>query len=508
MGSPTTGKTGCGVEEIQDVSEEELWSMLPEATGHERIAVLAELAARAAQRRDFARETTCLEEAAATAREIEDTISVAELHDRLGGSRFRAGDYPASVDFHGRAADEFSRSGVNLRAAEALWGQADAYRMTGDFDRWLSASEQSRRLAESEDAPVLAADACFLQARALYHLDREAEAIEACQAGRDYYRRAGLPDRVAEIDDFAITVHCYLEQFDEAMDLARRCLVFARESQTERDDPYARERLAEVMQRRGDSEAALEQLAIAQAGYRQQTALVGSARCERLRGEALVSLDRLGEAQEAFLDARILFDSTGFDIDSLWCEGRRAFVLQWMGEFREAARIHEGLVNAWRGRENAELDLRWSVVNVLTCLYDAGAYGDCVEKSEELRDVWPDDITLDDASYREFLGLTAAALLQVGRADAAVPLADQVIEHSKVREAGIGTAYCYEIRGRSRMAEDEVAATQDLSHAIALHLAKGRISRARELSADFLPVDTPAVVSESQHLREQRGEGH
>lgn len=71
-------------------------------------------------------------------------------------------------------------------------------------------------------------------------------------------------------------------------------------------------------------------------------------------------------------------------------------------------------------------------------------------------------------------------------------MANHVIANTPAREAGLGTAYCYEVRGNSRLHSDEAAASQDFSHAIALLLARGRIDRARELSKYFLPVDVDA----------------
>lgn len=494
--------------EFQQTTEEELWSMLGDASGHDRIEILAELAGRARYRGDFDRETTCLEQVAATALEIADAAWVADAHINLGSSRFNAEDYGSSVEYYGQAADEFAASGSSVRSASALWGQADAYRMLDDPDRSLETARESRRIAESEGVDALAGDACYLQALALFALKQAPEAIEACQSGRDHFRRAQLPMKVARIDDFAVTVYCHLDKYDEALELARGCLVLARESASESDDSHALWRLAEVLHRGGDDESALTQIGLAQQAFRSADDLIGCAKCERLRGDALFSLGRPQEAQDAYLDARILFDANGFDYSALVCEESRAGVLQWMGEYRQATQINERLVDLWsRGEDNA-IDARWSAVRVLANLHDAQQYGECVERFEQYRSLWPDDATAEDPSYREFLGLTASAMSRIGRDGEAVAMAQHVINNTRAREASIGTAYCYEIRGRSRSAEDEVAGTQDIAHAIALHLAKGRVDWARDLSRDFLPVDPPSRISDLENPPEQIAGGH
>ncbi len=90
------------------------------------------------------------------------------------------------------------------------------------------------------------------------------------------------------------------------------------------------------------------------------------------------------------------------------------------------------------------------------------------------------------------------ALEQTGQVGRATEIASQVIAQTPAREASLGTAYCYEVRGRSRLNSDEPGASQDFSHAIALHLVQGNADRARELSQYFLPAN--------DSLRKQTGD--
>lgn len=331
-----------------------------------------------------------------------------------------------------------------------------------------------------------------MQARALFLLNRDDEAITACVAARDRYRAAELPQKVAEVDDFAISVHLYLGHLDDALQLARGCLVLARMSSSDEDDAYARMRLADVFLQRGDIDDALEQAGIALVAYQSHDNFVGAAQCEQLRGEAFLDRGEAAQALEAFADARVIFDATGHDLEALRCETRLATTLHYAGDYRAAARANRRLADAYRQLEDQQSNVQLSVVRLLDNLQEAGAHDECLQAAEHYLDAWPEGSTAEDPSYRECLGLYAFALDKCGQPEHATAMANHVIANTPAREAGVGTAYCYEVRGNSRLHSDEVAASQDFSHAIALLLARGRADRARELSRYFLPVDVDA----------------
>ncbi len=476
------------MEELQQLPEEDLWSKLGEAVGRERIDILFELGSRASQRDDFATASTLWQEIEEAAQESGDVAVAAEAVRLQGGAAFFAGDFEAAVELYQRAAKGHEEAGRSRDAAGALWCLADTYRAIGDFENQLGAALESRAIAESEGDFNIAGDACLLEARALYALNRDAEAVTVCGTGRDHYRAAERPDKVARIDDFAVTVHLYLGNLDEALELARGCLVLARTSSSEEDDPYARLRLAEVFQRRGESDRALEHAGLAMAAYRAHNDLIGAAWCEQRRAEALFDKGEADEALDAFADARVLFDATGRDYDALRCEARFAIVQHYAGDYGQAARVNRRLIEAFSRIDDDE-EVRWSIVRLLDNLHEDGLHGECLQAAEQYMGAWPDGSTAEDPTYREFLGLYALALEANDRADQATAIANHVIAHTPAREAQIGTAYCYEVRGRSQLDRDEAAASQDFSHAIALHLARGRVDRARVLSKYFLPTD-------------------
>ena len=476
------------MEDLQKWPEEDLWSKLGEAVGRERIDILFELGSRAAQREDYATASTMWQEIEGVAVESGDAEIAAEAVRLQGSAAFFAGDYVSAADLYQRAATGYEQAGRARDTSGALWCLADCYRALGELENQLGAARESRAIAEFEGERSMAGNACLLEARALYQLNHDEDAVAACAVGRDHYRAAERPDKVAQIDDFAVTVHLYLGNLDEALELARGCLVLARTSSADEDDAYARLRLAEVFQRRGDSDQALEHAGLAMASYRAHNDLIGAALCEQLRAEALFDKGDSAQSLEAFADARVLFDATGRDYDALRCETRYAIVQHYIGDYHQAARVNRRLVGAFSRLDDPE-EVRWSIVRLLDNLHEDGLHADCLQAAEEYMDAWPEGSTAEDPTYREFLGLYALALEATDQPEQATAIANHVIAHTPAREARIGTAYCYEVRGRSQLDRDESAASQDFSHAIALHLARGRVDRARELSKYFLPTD-------------------
>ena len=474
--------------DLQQMAEEDLWTALTQASGRERIDVLFELANRASGRRDHDRALTLWQEVESTAAQLGDVGQAATAMRLQGAACFSAGDAQAAVETYQRAAAAYGEAGMSRDAASVLWCLADCYRVLGDVEAQLSAAVQSRELAQFEGEHTVAGDACFLQARALYLLNRDEEALVVCRAGRDHFRAAERPDLVAVVDDFAVSVHLFLGNLDEALELARGCLVLANVSSSTADDRYARYRLAEVFLRRGEAEQALGQADQALTAYRQADDFVGAARCEQLRAEAFFEREDLPAALEAFANAWVLFDATGRETEGLRCDTRRAVALHYAGDYRQAARINERLVQAF-GQVGDQPAVRWSVVRWLDNLRQDQQFEQCRQIAQDHAGLWPPDATAEDASYREFLGVSSLALEQIGHVDRATEIASQVIAQTPAREASPGTAYCYEVRGRSRLDSDEPGAGQDFSHAIALHLVQGNIDRARELSQYFLPAN-------------------
>lgn len=470
------------------MSDNELWELLAHAQGQARIEVLSELADRAVNRNDLSSADSLLSEIVSTAQEILDTTWEADTLARRAGLAFRSGEFTTSVELYGRAADVFAGSGRDREVARALWGQADAFRRLGDWPASLTSAERAVDAARSASDNLLAGDSTFLKARALYWLDEDEQAWEACFVARDYLRHAEAPHQVFAVDDFAITIGLYLDRLDDALALAQGCLEYAKDVPSRASEPYARKRLGEVYLRRGDLSLAVQNLDQARSQFREEQDLLGVAYVDLLRSQALFRLGEYEESRDAARSARVLLDAHGRDYDALQADVSRAVVLHTLGEFDKAVQLNRTLVRKFSSGED-ELEAQWSAVRLLENLFEAQQFSACLTAFDELREVWGEEPAADSRTYLDSLGLRAAAMAETGRTEEAAQLAGHVIESTTAAQAGRTTGLCYEVRGLTRLAADEPGALQDLAHAIALHLASGDSIRAEGLSQHFMPAD-------------------
>jgi tetratricopeptide (TPR) repeat protein len=270
---------------------------------------------------------------------------------------------------------------------------------------------------------------------------------------------------------------------ERALELARGHLVLTRGADGQ-EDPDALLRLAEVHNRRGAPREALSCADRARGMHRERGSLTGVARSEMVRANALDRLDRLEEALGAFTEAGVLFDASGWDADALYAQIRQAVVLHALGRYLEAARLNKDLTVRYLARPGDEVTARWCLARLLDNLFEAHDYAGILATFDEFAPAWPEGAGVGEAVYRECLGFRAAALEELGESARATALADEVIAATPAREASVATALCFEIRARS--SSDESRASQDLAHAIALHVARGKEARARQLSEHFL----------------------
>lgn len=467
--------------DFTQLTDEDLWTRVNEVSDRDRIEVLVELGDRAFRVGEFARARTLLEEAHNTAEEVGDRRWVAEILYGQGAAAFNAGDVGVAVGCYGQAAQVFCEIGMSREAVRALLCQADGHRELDHLEECLAVAREAGALAESGTDSTLAGEACHLQAAALQRLGRDQETLYACDAARMHFQQAGCPDRVVQINDMAITAHLRLGHLDAAQQVARDCLAVARLS--EENTSRARYRVAEVLQRRGQHKAALDEAEVAQQEYRKADDLIGVAQCQWLRADALMGLGRHHEALEAFEQARVLFDATGQARAALCCQVDQAYAWQVLGNHGEAERINRRLVWAFAAADRESIDAQFSAVRLLANLTAQRRYDECCDTAEELMALWPEGSTATTPSYREFLGQWTWALEQTGRVEYAVAMATHVIKRTPSGVASPAAANSHEVRGRHRLAHQQPAAMQDLARASRAHLALGQVERASDLAS-------------------------
>jgi tetratricopeptide (TPR) repeat protein len=90
-----------------------------------------------------------------------------------------------------------------------------------------------------------------------------------------------------------------------------------------------------------------------------------------------------------------------------------------------------------------------------------------------------------------FYSLKARALYALERHEEAMGVADTALAQTKNEEVDLSTAQLYEIRARVSLEQNRPDKERQIAHAIALLLAFGETSKARELSDYFKPDFSP-----------------
>ncbi|MEI6623053.1 MAG: hypothetical protein WCP28_14210 [Actinomycetes bacterium] len=476
-------------EQLTDASDNELWTMLGDATALPRAELLCELGQRAALRGEYGRAASLFGSAGTTSAEHGDATLAGFAFSQQGMALFDADEFGEAAVAHTQSVTQYHLAGRAEEAAHVLWAQAAAFLEGGDMDGCLTTTIAARSLAESEDLPELAGRACLLQARALNALDRELEALDACEAGRQFSRSAGEPTLVAQIDDFRLTLCLALGRLDQALELATGCFVLAKASGLPEDAARAELRLAETHLTRGEADLALVHAEQARARHTDVAEMLGAARCDRVRGDALFELDRADEAIAVFTQARVLFDANGHDLDSLRCDADRAVVLHMVGRFADAATLNARLVAAYHNmtHNGVSVDLSWSVAR----LADNYLALDDPRATFDVTHEWVDRLDAHDADAKAPLINTLAAHARATEALSglapAAQIAERVLSLTSQSQVNRNTAWMYDIRARHLLESNDPRAEHALAQAIAMHLAMGCTDRARELSKHFLP---------------------
>jgi tetratricopeptide (TPR) repeat protein len=350
----------------------------------------------------------------------------------------------------------------------------------------LAAATAAKALAEAEEDTVLRAEAGFLRSRALYWLDRDEEALSACSEAREGYRTTGATEKVAQADDFALTIRLHVNQLDEALQLATSCYVLAKNTPVKGTEGYAMRRLAEVHLRRAEFDQAIDMAEAAVRVHREANSLIGVARAEHLRGRALMEKGELKAAAEVLTEARVLFDAAGSSSEVLTCANDLAFVMGSVGDLSGAVLVNRRIIEEIRSTDQAgDWRLRHAIVRLVDNLVDLKDHASALQVLDE----WLEHLESagPDWTLRRALELKAQVMDELGDLGRAAVAAEKALALTTSGDVDWYTAHVYEIRAKWLLEIGDDQAGVTLAGAIALHIAHGSDERAGELSKFFLP---------------------
>lgn len=481
------------------VTDSELWARLADAEGLDRYDALCDLAVNAQQRGDYTESHALYEAAAEAAHQAGDNTAAGEAWRRRGSGLYNTSEYVESAAAYQRAYEAFAQDGREMEMSAVLWGRSDALFALAEFEQSLADAESCFALANVENSMFWAGEAALLQARCLYFLDREPEALEKVEVARDLFRSIQDVHRVRKADDFGITVALYVHDYDRALEYANNCLVIARSTKEPEDDANALWRTAQVQVERREFDEAFALLEQAVEAYRSTNDLLGMAHCHKLAGRAFGEVGDRDNGYRVLREARVLFETHGRDKEADECVAVQATMAHNHGDFQLAASLNAGLIPG-EGREGYGGSKHlWAAARLADNLVCMGDFEGALEVCNATLDVEPDGEFGGRDPRVILLTSRVRAVHGLGQPEEAAEMAQEAIAQTGPKEVHSGTAYLYEYRAANG---DEEEADRDIARAIALHLAHGNDARAAQLSQRFLP--SPSQSTDKSDVNQRR----
>ena len=469
---------------LEAMAERDLWDALPETSGMEKADIFMELHRRSGNRGDHLQAASFAEEAATECMAV-DNFARAALCKFAQGRSFGAAEmFEQALDCFLAAADLDGKTGnqgeiaADLRAAADVCARLE--RVEDALRHFRTAESLYTAVGQLDEAGRIA-----YQIGQLLLVEEQTEAaLTELERARDYLRQAHDIEAVAAVDDLRAGALLDLDRVDEAVEVFRDCLRIAESSKGERDDAYARHRLAKALWDKGEAAEALHHLERAREQYLETEQPVSVAACDLLAANCLRALGETDRAEELLRSARAVYDAAGFVADAVRCDVDLSILAHMEGRYSEAAamnrRLAEMAKDGFPDTVAYNAVSRWAD-NLL-------AAGDAQGSVELLRAHKDDPVEgVLEASRLWRLSIEAQALQDLGDHAAAVATAEQGIAMLPDEVSAYGKAACYEIRGLNALESDRRQAERDLGHAIALYLGVGQDDRARRLSRHFMP---------------------
>jgi tetratricopeptide (TPR) repeat protein len=471
---------------MESLTDTEVWDLLEQVEGGERIEVLMELAGRSFRVGEFGKAAELSGQAADEAGIFLSPAAVEECCYGQGRAFVMARDLDEAVAAFERGVQSYVELEPKGHLSRNLWGIADCQYAKGDYPAAQAAATRSVDAAVADEDWTQAGASQLLLARALYLGDREEDALTACSAARDFFRTVPDPAGVADVDDFTATVHHFLHQPAEAADLLDRCLLMMKTIGDERSVAYAKFRLAYGRGVLGDHEGALELLAEADTEYEGLGDLIDVARCRTAMARHHETIGRLGEALELARSASALWDGLGEDAEYLRNQAFVSRLYYGMHRYEDAIRVNDRIVRLAQHHDDAEMQSLggWALLRMADD-YLAMDEWDSVLEVLDQDGYWDGAPDLVGRLWKSTIA--ARALYALGREDEALAVAEAALAETDDDDVNSNTAYLYEIKARVGLRQERPDFERHIAHAIALHLAAGDDDRARDLADYFRP---------------------
>jgi tetratricopeptide (TPR) repeat protein len=465
---------------------EELWDLLIERSGLDRVEILIELSCRI-EDSDIGTALTLADEAVVEARaELSDDHVIGALLN-LGRLQYGQRRFVDSSTTYLEAASLSTQGTDAVRTGHSHLMAGDACAFADDVEGALAALATSEAAFLCEEEWLGAGYVTLRAGRALSLVRRSDEACAWLDRARGYFQRAGQPEQVLETDHMRAHVLRDLSRYDEAIAILTSCLAVSPTIRPQAHGSVEHFRLGRVYRSAGRFALAIEHLtrAHSHAAAHAQVHDVGQCLRELAMCHFFMEPAAADEALNLLVQARAHYDISGCAECVIECDEDRAEWLALLGRFDEAADVNGRLTREENGDVVRGAHLRRADNLLRLGLFD--------EALTEL----PEDNVQDrpDNAQDRPLGervrscqVRASALYGLRRhAEAAICADEGLLLVDETTEARV-RASLLEVRSEVRGGAD---ALNDRAQAIAYYLAAGDVVTAERLSRAFVSAPRP-----------------
>jgi tetratricopeptide (TPR) repeat protein len=474
---------------LDQYPDNQLWAALNEAENEEKVEILLELCDRRLQASDHAQAASLAEQAANEAEKCMSNTTVENARYRQGLAFWRANRYDEAIAAFQLGVARYTEPDEKIELSKNQWGIASSLLGKKEYSAAATWAKTSTESALAEDAYSMAGLNKFVEAKALYLGDREVEALAACEEARSYRRVEQELDQVADIDAYMAQIHTFLDNYSEAANLLRNCLVLA-EATSSLNIKYFSYRLGNALIDLYEYEEARQHLERARDLYQLADEHAYLADCFYSLSLTYRGDNSLDTALELTRSATSLWDALGNDSSYIKGLQRTAILLFSKQQYLESIAVNQRIIDFVNSLDEpgAIESLGWALLRMIDCYQEIQNFEYSLELLEDT-DLFAADS--EHSAKRWFYSLKAKALYALGSHEEALGVAESALAQTSNDEVDFNTAYLYEVKARVSLQQNRPDKERHLAHAIALLLAFGESAKATELSEYFKPDFSP-----------------
>lgn len=482
-------------EEPRDLTDDELWAKLGEASGREKADILLDLAHRSGMNDDFAQSLSLAEAGVVEAEACDDEYLHAVALSMCGVALYQLDRYVESAAKHKEAFLLFRDLGDPEDTGRSAWNLSDSLYFAGEFAEAVEFARAAREAYEEFDGGVRIARAYRFEARALESLGRGREALEALYNGRRAAASVPDPALVLNIDDEIASTHTGLDEYAEAVTKLRACLSVAATLDGGERTAYFEFRLGVALGQSGESEDARVHLLRSYDFNRTNGDVGGVASVSHNLAINFWNDEQYDTALEWIDRARAHASACGLLDTGARCDATKAVWLHRLGRYEEAFMVNQGLITfapdrfrSWARLRSADNRREMGQAEAALAILDDDDEQEDIAGEQLVLEQLEDDDVFSRRVWRN--SIRVRCLTELDRHAEASVVADELLAHAKIHDGDPGSlATFYEVRAKATEATEPESSRTDRAHAIALYLAAGAVERAEELSTPFLPTN-------------------